>query len=75
MVNDVFHKFHRDRFWIANAIDKWFEREKMMLEGEVWIQRQNGKCAKFFVTDHGGFTSVARAVKAQLMKSYMLHML
>ena len=33
MVYDVFHKFHRDMFWIANAVDKWFEREKMMLEG------------------------------------------
>ena len=59
MVCDVFHKFHRDRFWIANAIDKWFEHEKMMLEGEVQIQKQNGKCAKFFATDRGGFTSVA----------------
>ena len=59
MVNDVFHKFHRDRFWIANAIDKWFQREKMMLEGEVQIQKQNGKCAKFFATDCGGFSSVA----------------
>ena len=39
MVYDVFHKFHRDRFWIANAVDKWFEREKMMLEGEVRIQK------------------------------------
>ena len=75
MVYDVFHKFHRDRFWIANAIDKWFEREKMMLEGEVQIQKQNGKCAKFFATDCGAFTFVARAVKAQLGKSYMLHML
>ena len=74
-VYDVFHKFHRDSFWIANAIDKWFEREKMMLEGEVRIQKQNGKCAKFFATDHGGFTSVARAAKAQLVKSYILHML
>ena len=74
-VYDVFHKFPRDRFWIANAIDKWLEREKMMLEGEVWIQNQNGKCSKFFVTDRGGFSSVARAVKSQLMKSYMLHML
>ena len=46
-----------------------------MLEGEVRIQRQNGKCAKFFVTDRGGFTSIARAVKAQLVKSYVLHML
>ena len=59
MVYDVFHKFHRDRFWIANVIDKWFEREKMMLEGEVRIQKHNGKCAKFFATDRGGFTSVA----------------
>ena len=40
---NVFHKFHRDRFWIANTIDKWFEREKMMLDGEVRIQKQNGK--------------------------------
>ena len=75
MVYDVFHKFHRDRFWIANAEDKWFECEKMMLEGEVQIQKENGKCAKFFATDCGGFTAVARAVKAQLVKSYMLHML
>ena len=74
-VYDVFHKFHRDRFWIANAIDKWFEHEKMMVEGEVRIQKQNGKCAKFFATDRGGFSSVAQAVKAQLVKSYMLHML
>ena len=75
MVYEVFHKFHRDRFWIANAVDKWFEREKMMLEGEVWIQKENGKCAKGFATDCGGFTAVAQAVKAQLVKSYMLHML
>ena len=75
MVYDVFHKFHRDRFWIADAVDKWFERENMMLEGEVRIQKENGKCAKFFATDRGGFTAVARAVKAQLVKSYMLHML
>ena len=75
MVYDVVHKFHRDRFWIAHAVDKWFECEKMMLEGEVRIQKENGKCAKFFATDRGGFTAVARAVKAQLVKSYMLHML
>ena len=55
--------------------DKWYEREKMMLEGEVRIQKQNGKCAKCFATDRGGFTSVGRTVKAQLVKSYMLHML
>ena len=72
---NVFHKFHRDRFWIANTIDKWFEREKMMLDGEVRIQKQNGKCEKFFATDRGCFTSIARAVRAQLVKSYMLHML
>ena len=75
MVYDVIHKFHRDRFWIANAVDKWFECEKMMLEGEVRIQKENGKCAKFLATDRGGFTAVARTVKAQLVESYMLHML
>ena len=75
MVYNVFHKFHRDRFWIANAVDKWFEREKMMLEGEVRIQKENGKCRKFFATDCDGYTAVARAVKAQIVKSYILHML
>ena len=74
-VYDVFHKFHRDRFWTANTIDKWFLREKMILEGEVRIQKQNGKCAKFFATNRGGFSSVARTVKAQIVKSYMLYML
>ena len=59
MVYDVFHKFHIDRFWIANVIDKWFQCEKMMLEGEVRIQKEIGKCAKFFATDRGGFSSVA----------------
>ena len=42
MVYDVFHKFHRDRFWIANVIDKWFQREKMMLKGEIQTQKQKG---------------------------------
>ena len=59
MVYGVIHKFHRDRFWIANAVDNWFECEKMMLEGEVRIQKENGNCAKFFATDRGGFTAVA----------------
>ena len=75
MVYDVIHRFHRDRYWIANPVDKWFECEKMMLEGEVRIQKENGKCAKFFATDRGGFTAIARTVKGQLVKSYMLHML
>ena len=47
----------------------------MILEGEVRIQKQNGKCAKFFATNRGGFSSVARTVKAQTVKSYMLYML
>ena len=51
MVYDIFHKFHRDRFWIANAIDKWFQHEKMMLESEIRTQKQHGKCEKFFATD------------------------
>ena len=59
MVYDVFHKFHRDRFWIANMIDKWLQHEKMMLESEIRTQKQNGKCEKFYATDQGGFSSVA----------------
>ena len=75
MVYDVFHKFHRDRFLIANVIDKWFQCEKMMLESELRTQEQNGKCEKFYATDRSGFSSVAQTVKAQIMKSYMLPML
>ena len=74
MVYDIVHKFHRDKFWIANAVDKWFEREKMMLEDEVRIQKENGMC-QVFLTDRGGFTAVAQAVKAQLVKSHMLHII
>ena len=31
----------------------------MMLEGGVRLRKENGKCAKFFVADRGGFTAVA----------------
>ena len=48
MVYDVFHKFHSDMFWIAGAVDKWFKREKMMLEGEVRIEKENGKMCQVF---------------------------
>ena len=75
MVYDVFHKFHRDRFWIATVIDKWFQHEKMMLESEIRTQKQNWKCEKFYATDWGGFSSLAQTVKAQIVKSYMLPML
>ena len=40
-------------------VDKWLECEKMMLEGEVRIPKENRKCANIYVTDHGGFTAVA----------------
>ena len=59
MVYDVFHKFHRDRFWMANTIDKWFQHEKMMLESVIQTHKQNGKCEKFYASDRGGFSSVA----------------
>ena len=74
LVYDVFHKFQRDRFWIANVIDKWFQCEKMVLESQIQTQKQNGKCEKSFATDWCGFSSVARTVKAQIAKSYMLPM-
>ena len=48
MVYDVVHKFHRDRFWIADEVDKWFEREKMMLEGEVQIQKEKWEMCQVF---------------------------
>ena len=59
MVYDVFHKFHRDHFWMADAIDKWFQHEKMTLESEIWTPKHNGKCEKLYATDRGGFSAVA----------------
>ena len=55
MVYDVFHKFHRDCFWMANVIDKWFQCEKMMLESEIQTPKHNRKCEKFYASDRGGF--------------------
>ena len=75
MVYDVFHMFHRDRFWMANAIDKWFQCEKMMFESDIRTPKQNRKCEKFYASDHGGFSAVALPVKSQIVKSYMLPML
>ena len=60
---------------MANAIDKWFQHEKMMLESDIWTHKQNGKCEKFDASDRGGCSAVAQAVKSQIMKSYMLPML
>ena len=73
MVYDVFHKFHRD--WITNAIDKWFQCEKVTLESENRTPKYNRKGEKFYATDCGGFSAVAQAVKSQIVKSYMLPML
>ena len=47
----------------------------MMLEGEIWTQKQNGKYENFFTTDWGGFSSVAQSVQTQIMESYMFPML
>ena len=75
MVYDVFHQFHRDCFWMANVIDKWFQQEKMMLECEIWTPKHNGRHEKFYASDRGGFSAVAQAVKSQIVKSYILPML
>ena len=75
MVYDVFHKFNRDRFWMANAIDKWFQCEKMVLESDIRTHKQNRKCEKFYASDRGGFLAIFRAVKSQIIKLYMRPML
>ena len=47
----------------------------MLLESDIWTQKQIGKCEKFYASDCGDFSAVAQAVKSQIMKSYMLPML
>ena len=59
MVYDVFHKFHRDHFWMVNAIDKWFQQEKMTLECEIQTPKHNRKREKFYASDCGGLSAVA----------------
>jgi hypothetical protein len=70
------HKFHRDRQWIALAIDKWMEEENMSLVAPV-IQYGpgTGKVKRQHSNDSGGFSVVGRGAKTQIVDKWMSAML
>ena len=73
----AFHKFHRDRGWLASKIDEWFVNNNMILQplkqrpaaitGEQ-LQRR-------YIHDRGGFSVVARQAKSQAIGKFMNRML
>ena len=77
MVWDVFHKPFRDRLWLANHVDQWFFKNRMILMNPPAREhKEDGeKTSKFYTSDRGGFGAVARQAKAEVIKGYMGPML
>ena len=72
MIYNVFHRFCRDRSWLAACIDKWFLQNNMRLlkpsiEGTIK--------KKIFPECRGGFTVVAREAKSQAISKWMDYLL
>ena len=68
-VFNVFHEFHRDRMWMAIAIDNWLRDNQMKLAPPHEITK------RIHSSDRGGFGVVARQAKASSVKSFMRYML
>lgn len=66
----VFHQFHRNRDWLATAIDAWFSSQNMCLMQHVILPNK-----KKYAANRGGFSVVARQAKAQAVGFFMHHML
>ena len=75
MVFELVHKFHKDRHWLADAIDRWFAREGMVLAPQQKEKFVNGKRTRTCSTDRGGFSAVARSAKSAIVGSLMAPML
>ena len=61
LVYNIFFEFHKDRSWMANAIDKWMISRKMKLQP----LENDGK--KVYNDNRGGFTAVARHAKSNMI--------
>ena len=75
LVFELVHQFHKDRHWLANAIDKWFLKEGMCLMPQQKAKFVNGKRTRLCPTDRGGFSAVARSAKSQVVAGLMVPML
>ena len=75
MVFELVHQFHKDRHWLAAAIDQWFDNEGMVLLPQQKPKFVNGKRTRTCPTDRGGFSAVARSAKSAVVGSLMSPML
>ena len=75
MVYELVHQFHKDRHWLADAIDRWFDREGMALAPLQKPKFVDGKRTRICPTDRGGFSAVARSAKSQVVGGLMAPML
>ena len=75
MVFELVHLFHKDRSWLSNAIDKWLDREGMYLSEVQKPLIVDGKRTRKCANDRGGFSSVARSAKSQVVSGLMVPML
>lgn len=66
----ICHEFHRDRSWMADAIDEWFIQENMVL-----LPSSDKSRRKKYTSDRGGFSVIARNAKAQALGGLMNPML
>lgn len=62
----VCHEFHRQRTWLANAIDNWFLQENMVL-----LPDANPARIRHYESSRGSFGDVARQAKAQALAKLM----
>lgn len=68
IVYQVCYEFHKERYWLANAVDKWFVENNMVLLPGTG----NGKN---YASQRGGFGAVARIAKSQATAQLMKPML
>ena len=74
----AFHKFHRDRGWLASKIDEWFVSNNMLLQPlkqRPTITADGEQMQRRYIHDRGGFSVVARQAKSQAIGKFMNRML
>ena len=75
MVFELVLQFHKDRHWLAHAIDRWFDKEGMTMAPLHKPKFVNGKRTRICPTDRGGFSAVARSAKSAIVGGLMAPML
>ena len=71
LVYRVFHHTTRSRDWLANMVDEWFDRRKMVMLTPPRAENDDGKKTKIFKNYRGGFGAVGRQAKSEALGQYM----